>query len=378
MKKLLLVLLFPVLAQAQKSSVASKAKQATAPKAQEGLILNGRVEGLPDSTMVLLSHPSNPNNMFAVGYAKKGAFTLKGQTPYPDLYLLSFTGIQKQVDLFLENKSITLTGNINDLENVKVSGSDVHTDYELYETRFNPIKNRLNEIANNIRVTGDAVKRDSLVAAFETERKILVTQVDAFVQEKPASPVTTFILLITSQVAGDGLALESRYNKLTAAARNTLYATQIESAIYEAKHPKPGAPGTMAVEFSQADTANKPVSLSSFKGKYVLVDFWASWCKPCRIENPAVVNAFNSFKDKNFTILSVSLDQSRENWLRAIKDDNLAWTHVSDLKYWQNEVAQLYGVSSIPTNMLIDPSGKIIARDLRGEQLYATLQKVLN
>ena len=135
--------------------------------------------------------------------------------------------------------------------------------------------------------------------------------------------------------------------------------------------------GTQAVDFTQNDTANNPVSLSSFKGKYVLVDFWASWCGPCRHENPAVVEAYNKYKEKNFTILSVSLDQNKDKWKQAIKADNLTWTHVSDLKYWQNEVAQLYHIQSIPANMLIDPSGKIIARDLRGAALYEMLGKML-
>jgi thiol-disulfide isomerase/thioredoxin len=125
-----------------------------------------------------------------------------------------------------------------------------------------------------------------------------------------------------------------------------------------------GEIGTQAVEFTQNDTEGHPVSLSSFRGKYVLVDFWASWCAPCRRENPHVVEAYQQYKNKNFTILSVSLDRQKENWLKAIKDDNLTWTHVSDLQYWDNAVARLYMIEQIPQNILIDPNGKIIARNL--------------
>jgi peroxiredoxin len=135
----------------------------------------------------------------------------------------------------------------------------------------------------------------------------------------------------------------------------------------------------MAPDFTQADVNGVPVKLSSFRGKYVLIDFWASWCGPCREENPNVVRVFNKYKEKNFTVLGVSLDKQsgRADWLAAIKSDGLNWTQVSDLKFWNNAAAALYYVSSIPANFLIDPNGKIIAKDLRGDDLDAKLKEVL-
>lgn len=136
--------------------------------------------------------------------------------------------------------------------------------------------------------------------------------------------------------------------------------------------------GSAAPEISLSDTTGKVVALSSLRGKYVLIDFWASWCGPCRNENPNVVRMYNKFKDKGFAIYSVSLDQNHGNWTKAIRNDNLTWTHVSDLKYWQSAAAQQYGVQAIPATFLLDKDGKIIAKDLRGEALEQKLEEILN
>ncbi|WP_448633938.1 peroxiredoxin family protein [Pedobacter panaciterrae] len=137
------------------------------------------------------------------------------------------------------------------------------------------------------------------------------------------------------------------------------------------------AVGQPAPLFSMADSDGKMISLTDFKGKYVLIDFWASWCGPCRKENPNVVSAYRKYHDKGFEILGVSLDTKKDAWLSAIKADDLTWNHVSDLKGWANAAAAVYGVKSVPASFLIGPDGKVVAKDLRGEELHKKLESIL-
>ncbi len=148
----------------------------------------------------------------------------------------------------------------------------------------------------------------------------------------------------------------------------------------EESHRKPKIEiGSAAPSFTLPDTQGEPFNWNQLQGKYVLLDFWASWCQPCRQESPALVRAYQQFKDKNFTIYSVSLDHNKEAWQKAIAYDQLEWTyHTSDLKGWDNAAALKYGISSIPMNFLIDPQGKIIAKNLRGQMLLNTLDQFLN
>jgi peroxiredoxin len=136
--------------------------------------------------------------------------------------------------------------------------------------------------------------------------------------------------------------------------------------------------GKTVPELTMPDVNGKDVSISSFRGKFVLIDFWASWCGPCRMENPNVVNAYNQYKGKNFTVLGVSLDKDKDAWKKAIAQDHLSWTHMSDLKYWNSHAVEIFGFQGIPFNVLVDPSGKVIGESLRGEELEAKLKQVLN
>jgi len=309
-----------------------------------------------------------------------GNFSFDYQPPMKGFYRIS---LSQSINLILplaSGEKITVNGNASGPSTIFVKGTqDVERMME-----FNQFlqQNYMKQQALNqeFQTVPQNANKDSIMLVFRNRYEAIEAEKHALIRKMIDQDASLFAnIALMEQLPAEDMQNVAYYVKV----RDALADQYGASPFYQGLDQKTQQvsrfmPGSDVPEINLPNPDGNLIPLSSLRGKVVLIDFWASWCKPCRMENPNVVAAYQKYKDKGFTVYGVSLDRNKEAWVKAIQQDNLTWTHVSDLKFWQSEAARAYGVSGIPFALLIDQDGKVIGKNLRGQKLFNTLEKVLN
>lgn len=333
--------------------------------------------GVEDSTLIYLQFVKD-GELEAIdsAYLKESKVNFSETLEAPEMAYLRIGNTRKMVNLFAENGSVSVVTNIDSLDKAEVSGSKSHDDMMAFSTYMEPVENKLVELNEEYRAAAansDTEKINELRERYEVIREEQIAMIKKFVTDHNESFIAPFIVRRYLSYEMEYMELGELLTTLSPAVHSSKDYQALNERVETLKNVEVGMP---AVDFALNDPSGNPIAISAFKGKILLIDFWASWCAPCRRENPNVVKLYNDYKDKGFEIIGVSFDDDHAKWIDAIQQDQLTWPHVSDLKGWQSAAGKLYAISSIPATVLLDREGNIIAKNLRGEELRKKVEEI--
>jgi len=341
--------------------------------------INGVVENQTNGTVFLKKRVDGEWVILDSTEQNNGNYKFSGHVGLPEQFYIQIAE-KNLIPVFVEASEIIIdskTDSIGKITDSKITGSTSQDNYEIFKKKTKSFDKKSNDLYKKWKEANKAEDKELMAkidTAYDENDKELKKFIIDYVLENNNSALSAYITLRNSYKL-DLIELDSITSNFSNDISNSKYVQSLKERIEVLKNCAVGKP---FIEITLNDTSGNPVSLSSLRGKYILLDFWASWCRPCRAENPNVLSVYNDFKDKGFDVFGVSLDNKKENWIEGIKQDGLVWTNVSDLKGWQCIARDDYGFSSIPHSVLIDKEGIIIAKNLRGEELRKKLEEVID
>lgn len=347
-------------------------------KAKDEFVIKGNIAGAESGKVYLMKLGDTAPEVVDSATMEKGKFSFKGKMEVPDFMILRLNSDEIFAQFFLDNSKVIVEAKKDSLRKTKVTGSPTNDIFMSFSDEMTKTARQLSEVQSKYMKaaqSGNVSEADNARIDYQSLMENSMTYVKNFAKQHSNSVVGAFVTISQLYNQIEDEELDAIVNGFSPEIEKSKFVIQLKQIVE--KH-KVTALGAVAPDFTLNTPEDKPLTLSSLRGKVVLVDFWASWCAPCRQENPNIVKLYNQYHDKGFDILGVSLDRDKNDWLKAIKDDKLNWNQVSDLKYWDCEAARIYSVSRIPQSYLLDKDGVIIAKgdSIRGEGLAKKLAEL--